>query len=374
MFCKKCGAQLKDGAKFCTKCGTKLDMQASVTPQQQVVPQPKVTPQQQVVPQPKVTPQQQIVPQPKVTPQQQVVPQSEVTPQPQSTASYQTKEPKEKSHKGLVIALVCLIVVLILAVGILLYIYFGLQKDDSDVTISNAVSSEESSEEQSEEESEAAESSKEAQAVAAPEGTIPKAEVADAADAVSDNTSEEPNGELGTYPSTHTDYSNEQLLNIDDYDYYDSGYPNFSFGYPSEIFNDEYISTETTDGCYGRIVEDVHLSGDDGIFVEFTLTRRTDGDSIPGMTDEVYEHERSFIVNPADILHSVKRDKGTVITTGYTSSDEACIFYNLAMVDVDYVYQMKIYYPSPTDNDDKRHKDYFIECMYRLCGFSGYSD
>lgn len=81
MFCKNCGNQLKDGAKFCAKCGTPVAQTTTgaagkaegtqVTPQMQAAPKMQPTPQPQVMPKMQTAPQPQVVPQPQQAPQMQ---------------------------------------------------------------------------------------------------------------------------------------------------------------------------------------------------------------------------------------------------------------------------------------------------------------
>lgn len=369
MFCNKCGAQIKEGSKFCTKCGAEAvkPVIPVAVPEPVPVKEPEPVPVSEPV----------YVPEPVPVPAKEPVPVPPPVPSPEiydEEYEEEYEEAGETSHKGVVIALVSLIIVLLLAVGALLFIYFDLGSvfsSTSSSSSSSSVSSLESSESEADDPSGSASSQSEPAASGESEPTPIPTTAAEPAPS-KEPEMEAPNGELGTYASNKADYSNSQVLDIEKYDNYDSGYDKFYFGYPSSIFNAEYISNGESSGVYGDVVKDIHLSGDDGIFLQYTLTRRTDGDSISGMTGFVYDNERSFIYEPVDVLHSAKRDRGLIIVTGYTGSDENCIFYNLAYIDLDYVYQMKVYYPAETDNTDKRHKDYLVESLYRLCGFSGY--
>ncbi|MCQ2080262.1 MAG: zinc-ribbon domain-containing protein [Lachnospiraceae bacterium] len=426
MFCNKCGNQVKEGFKFCSKCGAPVvqPIMPNVAPVQQPVneapvqqpvneapvqqpvyeapvqqPVNEVPVQQPVYEAPVQQPvneapvQQPVYEAPVQQPVYEAPVQQPVYEAPVQQPIYETpvqqqqyveqtqydeyeeyEEEDEKSHKGVVIALVSLIVVLILAVGALLFIYFDLgDMFTSSSSSSSSSSSESSIVESSEDSPETSESSLDTASSSTPEETPEPTEVPVATEAPEETPApEEPNGVLRTYASNTVDYSNPQVLDIEKYDHYDTGYDKFYFGYPADIFNAEYISTDVSSGHYGDVIEDIHLSGDDGIFLQYTLSRRTDGYSVIDMTSEVYKYERSFMYEPVDIMRSPKRDRGIVIVSGYTGSDESCLFYNLTYIDVDYVYQMKVYYPAETDNTDKRHKDYMVESLYRLCGFSGY--
>lgn len=86
MFCKNCGTQLNDDAKFCASCGTPV----------QAAPQPvaEPTPAPAVAPQPVVEP----APAPVVMPQPAVTPAPEATPAP--SAPKKEKKQKVKKEKG----------------------------------------------------------------------------------------------------------------------------------------------------------------------------------------------------------------------------------------------------------------------------------
>lgn len=86
MFCKNCGTQLNDDAKFCASCGTPV----------QAAPQPvaEPTPAPAVAPQPVAEP----VPAPAVAPRPAVTPAPEATPAP--SAPKKEKKQKVKKEKG----------------------------------------------------------------------------------------------------------------------------------------------------------------------------------------------------------------------------------------------------------------------------------
>lgn len=96
MFCRKCGQEIKPGAKFCTKCGTPVQQQTSPqTPS--VASTPQAAPASQVA-----------------TPQVPVQPETKV----------------EKKGKGLIIGLICLVVIL-LVIGAVLITYSMRQSGDN---------------------------------------------------------------------------------------------------------------------------------------------------------------------------------------------------------------------------------------------------
>lgn len=91
MFCRKCGQEIKEGAKFCVKCGTPVSGDAPFSQNTDAVPAPK---------------------------KEQAAPKA----QPQE---------KKKSGKGLIIALVCVILILLGIVVALAVYYFSQSKNES---------------------------------------------------------------------------------------------------------------------------------------------------------------------------------------------------------------------------------------------------
>lgn len=115
MFCKNCGNEIKEGAKFCPYCGT---VNQAATEAVQPAPQPASQP-VQPAPQPVQTEAQPVQPAP-----QPVQPAPQPVPQPVPQQIYQqpvaTPVKAKKSHKGLVIGII--IAVLVLAgAGVALY-------------------------------------------------------------------------------------------------------------------------------------------------------------------------------------------------------------------------------------------------------------
>lgn len=98
MFCKNCGANIKDGALFCTNCGTKVNVAPAAQPQVQPQMQPQI--QQSIQPQM----------------QQPVLPQMQ-----------QSRSPKKKGY-GAVIGILSALLVTVLLVGVLVYFF----TDDND--------------------------------------------------------------------------------------------------------------------------------------------------------------------------------------------------------------------------------------------------
>lgn len=102
MFCKKCGANIPDGSVFCDVCGTRQG--TATPPDESVMPQPQPIP-QQTQPQPAYQ---------------------------QPEPMYQQMQPQPpKSHKGLIIALIVIGVVLITVITVVGVLLVKSQNDKS---------------------------------------------------------------------------------------------------------------------------------------------------------------------------------------------------------------------------------------------------
>lgn len=171
-------------------------------------------------------------------------------------------------------------------------------------------------------------------------------------------------------PDNKTDYSNEQLLDYSLYERYE--YDDcFNFAYPSSLYNQISESEQERDGCFGRVIREVGLGCDDDSYVNFSLTARIDGRSISEMTEIVYEYEKSFIYEEELVINSADEEQGIVLLRGYTSDEADACIYNLIHIAPEYIYQMRIYYPAPRTREQEKHINYYLDTMYRMCGFSG---
>ena len=205
------------------------------------------------------------------------------------------------------------------------------------------------------------------------------AEIADSEDQVADTSEVEAETEAPIVYEINdnnvADYGNEQILDYTRYNTYaDSKVPNFSFAYPASIFNSMVEDTSRSEGCYGTIIKTVSFSGSDGSYVNFTLSQRNDSRSIAEMTQYVSDFEKGFFFSPVDIVNTSMDDRGKVIFSGFVDSSMSSTVYNLTQIENNYVLQMKLYYPTPHSQDDIDHINYYIDTMYRMCGFSGSSN
>lgn len=169
-----------------------------------------------------------------------------------------------------------------------------------------------------------------------------------------------------------TDYGCEQILDYTLYARYEYD-ENFSFSYPSSIYNQISESEQERDGCFGRVIREVGLGCNDDSYVNFSLTVRIDGRSIEEMTEIVYDYEKGFIYEPQVISNRADESHGMVILKGYTSDECDAGVYNLIHIAPEYIYQMRIYFPTPRTAEEENHINYYLDSMYRLCEFSGHT-
>ncbi|MBT9778498.1 SH3 domain-containing protein [Clostridium sp. MCC353] len=135
-ICSKCGAQLRDDAKFCTKCGNVIAGQAdpagpdsgrkAAAPQRQAAPQGQSAPQRQAAPQGQSAPQRQAAPQGQAAPQRQAAPQGQAAPQRQPAPQPE----KKKSAKPFII--VCCVLIALMVIGTGAFVAVNMRKPASD--------------------------------------------------------------------------------------------------------------------------------------------------------------------------------------------------------------------------------------------------
>ncbi len=154
------------------------------------------------------------------------------------------------------------------------------------------------------------------------------------------------------------------------YGWYDSGVSDFSFCYPLFLYDNVTCDTNPVENAYGTNVQTIRFTGSAGSELLFSLSRRTDNDTIAGMTDYIYEAEFDSLREATKLVNSSAEDHGRVIVTGYASARDK-IVYDLVKVDPQYIMHMVVTFPAYTGEEDKNLKDYVTECIYRMCRFSG---
>jgi serine/threonine protein kinase len=161
-------------------------------------------------------------------------------------------------------------------------------------------------------------------------------------------------------------------LEPDFWAYYNSGISDFSFYYPAGLFYNVSYSEDAEQDTYGTNIQTIKFIGSNGTELCFSVSQRTDTESIEDMTNFVNNTESSLLLEPTPLLVKAGSDYGKIVLTGYNSTYNKLV-YDMVKVEGDLVLQMEYIYPIYQSDEDKLQKDYVIECVYRLCGFSGSS-
>ena len=182
--------------------------------------------------------------------------------------------------------------------------------------------------------------------------------------------------DFGLYKSNRANYENSQVLDYTKYKRYDSEITGFSFSYPSDIYNDVKMVNNQEDGDYGKIIRSITFSGTDGSTAVFSvyengLNYKKDMDA---MMEKVISSEKDKLFSPVVEKSQISKEKDNaiVIITAYADGGaEAERVYDLCRIENEKIYQMKLTYPRPVDEEEDKQKAYYSYVLYNLCGFSG---
>lgn len=182
--------------------------------------------------------------------------------------------------------------------------------------------------------------------------------------------------DFGLYKSNRANYENSQVLDYTKYKRYDSEITGFSFNYPSDIYNDVKMVNNQEDGDYGKTIRSITFSGTDGSTAVFSvyengLNYKKDMDA---MMDKVISSEKDKLFSPVVEKSQISKEKDNaiVIITAYADGGaEAERVYDLCRIENEKIYQMKLTYPRPVDEEEDKQKAYYSYVLYNLCGFSG---
>jgi hypothetical protein len=182
--------------------------------------------------------------------------------------------------------------------------------------------------------------------------------------------------DFGLYKSNRANYENSQVLDYTKYKRYDSEITGFSFNYPSDIYNDVKMVNNQEDGDYGKTIRSITFSGTDGSTAVFSvyengLNYKKDMDA---MMEKVISSEKDKLFSPVVEKSQISKEKDNaiVIITAYADGGaEAERVYDLCRIENEKIYQMKLTYPRPVDEEEDKQKAYYSYVLYNLCGFSG---
>ncbi len=173
---------------------------------------------------------------------------------------------------------------------------------------------------------------------------------------------------FGINETTVEDYG----VNLDpgQYGYYDSGISEFYFSYPTSLYNAVTVDETTWRSETGENIQTLSFSGSEGSELIFSLSRRTDGLSIKGMTERIASGARGSVTELEEILNTTKDGYGKLVFTGWTDGSYEKTVYCLVKVEGSYIMSMTVVTPNYKGNQDELYKGYVTECLYRMCGFS----
>ena len=182
--------------------------------------------------------------------------------------------------------------------------------------------------------------------------------------------------EFGLFKSNRANYGNGQVLDYTKYKRYDSEITGFSFCYPSDIYNEVKMVNNEDGGDLGKTIRSFVFSGSDGSTAEFSvfengLSYKKDMDA---MVENVLRTEKNKLFAPVVEKNQISKEKdhAILILTAYADGGaDAERVYDLCRVENDKIYQMKLTYPRPVDEEEDRQKAYYSYVLYNLCGFSG---
>ncbi len=150
-----------------------------------------------------------------------------------------------------------------------------------------------------------------------------------------------------------------KIISLHDYKtFYADGY---SFGFPLLLY--ERVE-EFGDNGYR-----FSSSSDPYSWLEFQEEKRTDQSSREDAAKERSRELKSQMTGIEEILD--KPEKGVCIFAGSRSDDENQKLYHLLRVEDDSVYYMTVGYPDTDDKELDGKRNYYIDCLYRMCSFSG---
>ena len=172
------------------------------------------------------------------------------------------------------------------------------------------------------------------------------------------------------------DYGNN--LNPYNYQYYESEvYQGFNFYYPGDLYNDVDVTTNGYSDEYGTILEEFVFRGSDNASkAVFQLKKRENTRTVAQETQKIFDYYENNIPGFQKLTFSNEdaTKPGRIVVTGMDSVGQVCD-YILVTVTEEYIMTMRVVFPSDGkhETEDFKEKEYLVECMYRLCGFSGSS-
>lgn len=177
--------------------------------------------------------------------------------------------------------------------------------------------------------------------------------------------------------TTVADYS--ENLDSAEYSFYQSELMrDFNFYYPPSLYNRVEVNQNVKGNPYGTILEKISFTGSDNeSTADYQLIRRETGRTRVEDTQRLYDSYKQNMIGFQKVIFHDGADErpGRMIVIGYKDSSQTIMTYLLAQVTDEYIMSMEIAFPTDgnRETEDFWQKEYVVECMYRLCGFSGSS-
>lgn len=308
MICPNCKTKNEEGALFCEKCGMQLSPDDQPTMMQDGPTIMETGGDSEEKAQP-----------------------SKEKKRHHKTKQKAVEEPgKYKSAKGIITGLSALIVVMALMIGIGLWQDHSTSGDTASVTTTADSQEEDSSED-----------------------TTTAGTTTEEASTTEDTASEDlPDIEA----QDHVDYTNVLYLNA----YETFSADGYSFGYPNAF----YKTVSKTSSGY-RFESD-----DEYEWLEYSKEKMSGSQSTASAISSIRQNLKNRFNKQNDILY---KETGVCIMGGVEKTDENQAVYYLARVQGNYIYTMEVgyEYPDPSNTTEKNQKDYYVDCLYRYCSFSG---
>lgn len=158
------------------------------------------------------------------------------------------------------------------------------------------------------------------------------------------------------------DYS--KVLEPGEFIRYTGTQPSFAFSYPKDFYTSEQVSEDGS-----SVLLDTRESS-----AHFTCEARTDGSTLTDCYEQLYREHEAALYSAETVYAKPKTPSGArFIVTGYADAACTVAVYDLVYITDMNVMEMRVVYPPVTGAEDKNQKWYYVECLYRMCEFSGSS-
>lgn len=134
----------------------------------------------------------------------------------------------------------------------------------------------------------------------------------------------------------------------------------YSFGYPKAF----YKTVSKTSKGYRFESDDKYE------WLEYSKEKMSGSQSTASAISSIRRNLKNRLNKENDILY---KETGVCIMGGVEKTDEDQAIYYLVRIQGNYIYTMEVgyKYPDPSNKTEKNQRDYYVDCLYRYCSFSG---